>query len=69
MFTKLCEMKPLALTQQQLDEELDEGMLTQLNLSYFLDSKEFLSLCNEYYETVDGWCYMRKIRDRNKYQD
>ena len=37
-----------------------------LNLSFLLDSKEFLSLCNQYYRDEKG--YIEKTRDKQKYQ-
>ena len=67
IFKEVSKLEPLPLKKQELDEEIDEGIVLQLNLSFMLDSKEFLSLCNQYYREEEGWCYMRKIRDKQKY--
>ena len=76
-------MKPLQFSEEQQREEFEEAIISDMNLSYYLDSKEFLKVCYENSEFVKGSFFslskskendliyklIKQLHDENQYVD
>ena len=76
-------MKPLESSEEQKNDELEEAIINEMNLSYFLDSKEYLSVCyeNSKFKKVPWWQLkkvhpndlihnlIKQLHDENQYVD